>query len=210
VEPSLDIFEELWQYSHVTVGFVGRVLIAAGLLAYGMVKGKILFMIAGLLFLPLLPLLMAISFGACTRTWRLSAQGALAFLIAISLCVASGMFVALMTEPPLLFDDKNPLITTFLISLAVGVAAGLATGDDAAERQLLGLAATAQLVIVPVWFGIMSVFDRPNMLQEGSGRALSLGLNLATILAGALVTYTLLRFKGEGLRRFLNGKKPAH
>src|SRR5206468_3124976 len=35
VEPSVDIFEELWQFTQVTYGFVGRILIGAVLLAYG-------------------------------------------------------------------------------------------------------------------------------------------------------------------------------
>src|SRR4029077_20308395 len=34
VEPSVDIFEELWQFSQITYGFVGRILIGALLLAY--------------------------------------------------------------------------------------------------------------------------------------------------------------------------------
>jgi len=42
VEPTVDIFEELWQFSHVTYGFVGRVLIAAMLLAYGMIQSQLL------------------------------------------------------------------------------------------------------------------------------------------------------------------------
>src|SRR6266481_6936318 len=48
VEPTVDILEELWQFSHITFGFVGRILIGAFLLAYGMIQFKLLFMIAGL------------------------------------------------------------------------------------------------------------------------------------------------------------------
>ncbi len=50
VEPAADIFEELWQFSHITVGLVGRVLIAACLLAYGLIHQQTLIIIAGLLF----------------------------------------------------------------------------------------------------------------------------------------------------------------
>lgn len=73
VEPTVDIFEELWQFSLVTYGFVGRVFIAAMLLAYGMIQQQLLIMLGGLLFLPLLPLLLAIGFGLWTRQWRLAA-----------------------------------------------------------------------------------------------------------------------------------------
>src|SRR4051794_16272026 len=34
-EPSTDLFQELWQFSRVTYGLLGRVLIAAALIAYG-------------------------------------------------------------------------------------------------------------------------------------------------------------------------------
>jgi len=43
VVPASDIFEELWQFSHITVGFVGRNFIAACLLAYGLINQQILF-----------------------------------------------------------------------------------------------------------------------------------------------------------------------
>jgi len=40
------------------------------------------------------------------------------------------------------------------MSLALGVAAGLATSDDVGRRELFGLAAATQVAILPVWFGI--------------------------------------------------------
>jgi hypothetical protein len=91
VEPTLDIFQELWQFSHVTFGFAVRVLAAAFLLAYGMVTDKILFMIAGLLFLQLLPSMLAIGFGLTTRQWRLAGQGAVALVTGIALLVLGGL-----------------------------------------------------------------------------------------------------------------------
>ncbi|HYG81120.1 MAG TPA: hypothetical protein VD861_12065, partial [Pyrinomonadaceae bacterium] len=86
-EPSVDIYEELWQFGHVTYGLVGRVLIASLLLAYGMIEHKLLIMIAGLLLLPLLPLLLAMGFGLWTRQWRLALQGLFAFVVATLLLV---------------------------------------------------------------------------------------------------------------------------
>lgn len=102
VEPSVDIFQELWQFSQVTCGFVGRILIGALLLAYGLVESKLLFMIAGLLFIPLLPLLLSIGFGLWTRQWRLAAQGLFSLAIAIALLVTAGVFVALVNTQTLI------------------------------------------------------------------------------------------------------------
>jgi hypothetical protein len=44
------------------------------LLAYGLVESKLLFMIAGLLFIPLSPLMLSIGFGLWTKQWRLARQ----------------------------------------------------------------------------------------------------------------------------------------
>jgi hypothetical protein len=210
VEPSVDIYEELWQFSHITYGFIGRVFISALLLAYGMIEHKLLLIIAGLLFLPLLPLLLAMGFGLWTRQWRLAGQGLLAFIVANLLLVGGGALVAALTDPPMKFNDHNTLLVGFLISLAVGIAAGLATADDVGRREMIGLAATAQVAILPVWFGVSFVFGFPTLDSTTPGqRALSLLMNVATIVVAAFATYALLRIRGEGLRRFVESSGRA-
>ncbi len=194
VVPATDIFEELWQFSHITVGFVGRNFIAACLLAYGLINQQILLMIAGLLFLQLLPLLLAIGFGAWTRTWKLVGQSASAFFVAVILLILGGVSVAALSNPPLKYDEFNTMLVGFLISLAVGIAAGLANSDDVGRREFLGLAATAQIAIIPVWFGICFVFGFPTTTNQNeiTTRALGFGLNILTIIVASLATYILL------------------
>jgi hypothetical protein len=195
-EPTIDILEELWQFSHVTLGFVGRILIGAFLLAYGIIQFKLLFMIAGLLFIPLLPPILAVGFGVWTRQFRLAAQGMLAFIVATFLLICGGVVVALMTSPPLLYTESNSLLTGLLISLVVGVAAGLATADDVGRREMIGLAATAQVAILPVWFGICFVFGFPILeTNSPSRRALGFGVNVISIVVAAFTTYAALRMK---------------
>lgn len=196
VEPTIDIFEELWQFNQITFGFVGRILIGAFLLAYGMIHFKLLFMIAGLLFIPLLPLMLAVGFGAWTRQFRLAVQGIMAFLVAIVLLICGGVVVALMASPPLLYNESNSLLTGLLISLAVGFAAGLATADDVGRREMIGLAATAQVAILPVWFGICFVFGFPILeTTPPSQRALGFGISVLAIVIASFATYAALRMK---------------
>jgi hypothetical protein len=203
VEPTVDIFEELWQFSHVTYGFIGRVLIAALLLAYGMIEDKLLIMLAGLLFLPLLPLLLAMGFGLWTRQWRLAGQGLFAFIVAVVLLVVGGALVASVIDPPMRYNEHNTFLVGFLISVGVGIAAGLATADDVGRREMIGLAATAQIAILPVWFGVSFVFGFPSLDTATPGRrALSFLVNVATIVAAAFATYALLRMRGGALGRF--------
>ncbi len=194
VVPASDIYQELWQFSHITVGFVGRNFIAACLLAYGLIHQKILLIIAGLLFLQLLPLLLAFGFGAWTGKWKLAGQSALAFLVAVVLLIGGGAAVAAVSNPPLKYDQFNTMLVGFLISLAVGIAAGLANSDDVGRREFLGLAATAQIAIIPVWFGICFVFGFPatTSSDEIMTRAAGFGLNILTIIVASLATYVLL------------------
>jgi hypothetical protein len=198
-----DILQELWQFSHITYDFVGRVFIGACLLAYGLIQQQILLIIAGLLFLPLLPLLLAIGFGAWTSKWKLVGQSSLALLTAIVLLVLGGVFVALLAKPPVKYDEFNSLLVSFLISFAVGVAAGLAHIDDAGKREMIGLAATAQTAIVPVWFGICLVFGFPPTASESdiTNRALSFFVNIATIIVTAMAVYALTRAATRSIAR---------
>jgi hypothetical protein len=203
VAPTVDIFEELWQFSQVTYGFVGRILIGALLLAYGLVEYKLLFMIAGLLFIPLLPLMLSMGFGIWTRQWRLVEQGLFSLVIAILLLGVGGVIVGLLTNPPVQYSDFNSLATGFLVSLAVGVAAGLATVDDVGRRELIGLAATAQIAIIPAKLGLCIVLGF-QVIDATTPPRLILGLllNVLGIVIAALATYAAIGVKGKALKFF--------
>jgi hypothetical protein len=209
VEPATDVLEDLWQFTHITTSFVVRNFIAAAFVAYGMIQQQLLLIIAGLLFLPLLPILLSISFGALTKQWKLVGKAALAFFVTIVLLLAGGGLIAAVSSPPLRYNEFNSLAVGFLISLAVGIGAGFATTDDIGRRELLGLAATAQIVLIPVWFGISLVFGF-SMTQNGSQiteRALAFVINVSTIIVAALITYALLRFKRNSFERWDSGKE---
>jgi hypothetical protein len=189
--PGTDILEELWQFSHITWGFTARIFIGGGLLAFGLIHHQLLIMVAGLLFLPLLPLLLAVSFGLVTKEYKLTAQGAGAFLTSILLLTGAGVAVGLISRPPLQYDEFNSLLTGLIISFAVGLAAVLASADDSGKRELIGLAATSQVAIIPVWFGISFVFgfSPTNSNTEIYTRAGGLVLNTLMIIIAAAVTF---------------------
>jgi Domain of unknown function (DUF389) len=199
VEPTPDIFEELWQFSHVTFGFIGRIFIASLFLAYGIIEAKTLLIVAGLLFLPLLPPILAIGFGIWTKEWRLASQGAVALLVASTLGVFAGILTALVTSPPIRFNESNSLLTSFLISLGVGIAAGLATADDVGRREMIGLAATAQIAVLPVWFGVCTIFGFPASPIERGAIFL---INVFTLVLASFATYGFLGMQGRALHRF--------
>ena len=208
VEPTSDLFQELWQFCQVTYGFVGRIYIGAVLLAFGLIDYRLLFMIAGLLFIPLLPVMLGIGFSLWTRQWRLLLQASMALLVAVILLAAGGVTVALLSNPPLRFTESNSLLTGLIISLAVGVAAGLATTDDVGRREMIGLAATAQVAIVPVWLGISAVFGLPAAdPTPPKQRIIGWLVNVMGIIVASLATYAALRMKGASLRVFQ--KHPA-
>jgi hypothetical protein len=204
VEPSLDIYEELWQFSHITYSFAGRVFIAGALVAYGMIENKMLIMLAGLLFVPFLPLLLAIGFGMRIREWRLAKIGALAFTVGVALLMGAGATVALLVNRPVSYNESNPLMASLLVSLAIGVAATLAIGDDVGKREIIGLAASAQVAIIPVWFGISVVRGYPVATSSpASERAITFLVNVAAVIAASLCAFIVLRVRGAGLRQFI-------
>jgi hypothetical protein len=208
--PALDVYQELWQFSHVTPSFVGRVLVAGALLAYGMIQDQLLVMAAGLLFLPVLPALLAAGLGARTGEWRLAGRAALALAVAAGLTVLAGAGVALLAAPPLRFQDFPAPLPGFLLSLGIGVAAGLATTDDAGRRELVGLGAASQVALVPAWLGASLVYGLgdggPALLAERLG---AFGVNTATIVAAAAATYAALGLSGDSVRRAAAGAAGA-
>ena len=192
--PMIDIDQELWQFSHVTYSFVVRVLIASILLSYGMVHDNPLLMIGGLMFLPFMPLVLGVAFGILSRQWSLVAQSLAAFVTATLLICAGGAAVALFAEPPIMFDHFPPLAAGLFFSALVGVAGGLATADDAGHRQLIGLAATSQLALVPAWLGISLVFG---FVDSPGEKLASFSGNFAALLAGAGAVYLFLSNRGR-------------
>lgn len=191
--PILDIDEELWQYTHVTSSFAARVLIAAVLIAYGMVRDNLLFVIGGLIFLPFMPIVLALGFGTLTRQWRLVGHGLLAFVAAIVLIGLGGVIVAVFADPPMMFDSFVPTVAGLCFSLLVGIAGALGTGDDTGHRQLVGLAAASQLALLPAWFGISLVFGFTESIAEKAGAFVG---NATALVIGALATYAVLALRG--------------
>jgi len=79
-----------------------------------------------------------------------------------------------------------------VFSLLVGTAAALATAADAGHRQLVGLAATSQLVLIPAWFGLSFVFGFTDSAAE---KALSFGLNVLGLLSGGAAAYGFFKWR---------------
>jgi len=201
VEPATDLFQELCQFCQVTYGFIGRIFIGAVLLALGMLDDRLLLMIAGLLFIPLLPLILGIGFSLRTRHWYLFRQAILALTVAMMLLALAGITVALLTNRPVRYSESNSLLTGFLISFAVGIAGALATGDDVGRREMIGLAATAQVAIIPVWFGLCIISGFFGFTSDlPTVRLLALAINIVAIVLSSYATYAVLRMKGETLR----------
>ncbi len=202
VIPPADVLQELWQFSHITVSFIGRIFIGGALLAFGLINHQILVIVAALLFLPLLPLLLAISFGLQSRRYKLVLHGMAAFVSACILLLLGSMTVALFSSPPVKYDEFNSLPVSFAISLAVGIAAVLAHVDDGGKRELIGLAATSQIAIIPAWFGVCWVLGFPG--STGRSEIVSHGgvffLNIFTIIITSLITYAIVESSGKSLQ----------
>jgi len=208
VVPSTDLLQDLYQFAHITWGLIGRVLLAACLLAYGLLHQSLLMMIAGMMFIPLLPVISAVGFGAWVGHWRLSVRALGILGMTLALLFLGGLAVGAMTSPPIQYSDFPPLIAGALISAAVGVAAALANTDDVGRRELIGLAATSQIAIVPAWMGLCTALGLPASATGGEvpKHLLSLVINIACVVVASLITYVAIRAPHPSLR-VLNDEK---
>jgi hypothetical protein len=204
-QPTTDVLDELWQFAHLTPSFVGRTLVGGGLVTFGLTESKILFLMAGLLFVPLLPLVLGIAFALLTRDWRLLATAGQTLAVGLGLLVVGGAVLALLLQPPMKVNDFGELRTTVLASLAIGAAAGLATTDNSGWRQLIGLAAASQVSLVPAWLGysIVHGLTSAGLEPDPTQRMLAVPISLLCLTGSALVAYAGVRMRPGIIHRYL-------
>ncbi|HEY2848174.1 MAG TPA: hypothetical protein VGI80_10180 [Pyrinomonadaceae bacterium] len=202
VIPSTDILEDLYQFNHVTAGLIGRVFLAACMLSYGLLNQDLLLMIAGMMFVPLLPVLSAIGFGGWLGHRRLALRAILVLALTCTLLFIAGVVIGTIGTPPLQYTAFPTLLTGAIISSGVGIAAALAHTDDVGRRELIGLAATSQIAIAPAWLGLCTVVGIPATMGDGmiEKRLLSLAINIACVIVASLVTYIAVRAIHPSLR----------
>jgi hypothetical protein len=203
VEPGIDICQELWQFNHLTLSLVLRTIVAGGLIAFGLINDQTLILISGILFLPTLPMVLAIGFGSWLRQWRLVMAALRTFGVCIGLLVLSSAVVALASNGPVKYNEFASLPVSALMSVGVGIAAALASSDDAGRRELIGLAATAQIAIVPCWLGAVLILgpSATGSENEAAFRLLGFAMNIGIIIISSTATYILLGTISPALKR---------
>ncbi|MDB4987718.1 MAG: hypothetical protein JWN04_2896 [Myxococcaceae bacterium] len=189
-EPAPDIVQDLWQYSHLTVGLVGRALVGATLLGYGMICDKLLLMAGGLLFLPLLPVLLALGWATQSRDGPLFRHAAKAMCSLTLVMLFGGLLASALTGRAMQYADFSELPTACMLSFGIGVAGALATGDDVGRRELIGLATASQVALVPVWLGAALLRSDT---EHAWSRLASCGGSMLTLVSASSLTYWLLR-----------------
>jgi hypothetical protein len=194
VEPALDVLEDLWVLNHVTPSYLGRASSSALLLAYGMFENSAISIVVAALFVPFLSQVLGISFGLWAGDRALARTAALALGISTLVSVLAGAVIALSYGGPLGFTDFKPPLWSFIFSCATGVAAGLASADDAGRRYIIGVAAAAQSAVFPVWFGVCLTRGFPSS-ETTVERIATFGINLLTIavVSGAVYASIGLR-----------------
>lgn len=156
------VLQDLWLQNHITVGFVARAFVSALLLSYALVEADLITLMAALLFTPFLAQDLAMGFGLLTREWRLARQGLLALLTSTGLTILAGVVVAAAVGGPIQYDQFGTLISNFVLSLIVGIVAGLDTADKSGRREFIAVAAAAQFATFPAWFGLSLVLGFPD------------------------------------------------
>jgi len=202
LEPPINVFEDLWQLNHLTLSYYARALAGAGLLAYGMLLNDPVTIVIAALFLPFLSQSIALSFGPWAGDWGLARQGLKAFTVSTLASLLSGVAIALLHGPPMLFHGYLAPLPSFVISAIIGLTAGFITADDAGRRYLIGVAAAVQYGVFPVWFGFALVEGFPDR-KTTLTRIAVFFINTAAITLFALLGYLLLDIKRKDVRAFV-------
>ena len=193
-EPFPDVIQDFWQLSHLTVTYVARAGAGAALLATGIIEDNPIAIVVAALFLPFLSQVLALSLGLWSRDAKLAMHGARALLASIVLALIAGAVVAYCEGGPILFQGFKGPLPSFVISALIGITAGLSAADDTGRRYLIGVAASVQLAIFPVWFGAAAVLGFP-AADVVKVRLLSFVINFMTIAGMAVVGYAYLHLK---------------
>jgi hypothetical protein len=196
VRPVSDVLFELWQHSHVTAGFIGRLFVGSVLVGVGMCAHNFLLLAAGLLFVPLIHIVLAIAFSLDRRNGKLLWQALKALFCAMLVLASGGAVVGLTVGERMPFVSVGGPLVTAALALAIGVAGALAAGDDAGRRELIGLATASQLALVPVWTG--AELARAHFSELGT-RATTFAVALLTMVATSALTFVALRLSGGRL-----------
>lgn len=206
VEPPVNVFEDLWQLSHVTVSYFARALAGAILLTYGMLHDNPITMVVAALFLPFLSQVLAVSFGIWAGDWSLARQGCKALIVSTTTSFLAGAVVAFLQGGPMRFTHFSSMLPSFALSAVIGIAAGPITADDAGRRYLIGVAAAVQYGIFPVWFGSCLVLGFPpsGITIERIG---TFAINVVTIAAAALIAYLFLGIKRKDVAVFIKHRR---
>lgn len=207
VEPGVDVLEDLWQLSHITPSYLGRAGSAAILLAFGMFENSAISIVVAALFLPFLSQVLAASFGLYMGDRRLALQGMAAFGVSALACLAAGAAFGALHPGPMLFTDFKGPLASFIMSCAIGAAAGLASADDAGRRYLIGVAAAVQYSVFPLWLGVCLVRGFPSATLA-AGRLAAFGINIAVIGLMSAAVYAWAGMRREEVRRFRSKFKP--
>lgn len=198
-EPFPDVIQDLWQLSHITPSYLGRAAAGGILLAMGIIENNPLSIVAAALFLPFLSQILALSFGMWSRDLQLTIQGVRAVFVSIGISMAAGVAVALVLGGPIQFMGFRSPLSSVVVSLAIGLTAGLSMADDTGRRYLIGVAAAVQLAIFPVWLGAALILE-PSATHVVQVRILTFAINLVTIGIAAVMAYLGLHFRTEGWR----------
>lgn len=206
-EPAADVLDDLWQMSHVTAGYVARAAAGSILLADGVIKNSAISIVVAALFLPYLSPVLGFGFGAWSGDRGLLRKAARAVAVSTAIAYAAGAAVAFAERTTAIaFTDFRGFVASFIVSAAIGAAAGMSTADDVGRRYLIGVAAAVQLAILPVWLGAATVAGFPSARAMLS-RAATLLLNAGTIVAVAVAAYASMGMHRKEMRRVVERRR---
>ena len=190
--------ESLIESSSPTQAFF-LVLVLAGIITtFGIMLNNVAVVIGGMLVSPLLAPILAITMGIVVSDYKLIARSfkvlakAILWVVIVSLLIAI-FFINKEVNQEIISRTKPDLVY-FAIALASGVAASFAMSKEEFSERMVGVAVAIALLPPLSVLGIGIAFLKWQII---SGALVLFLANLAGILLGSLIVFSLLRFYPE-------------
>ena len=178
------------------MGFYLLLALATFIVTIGMIKNNIPLIIGGMLVAPLLSPILSISLSITILNWKTFLRSMIIFtLSAIFACLTAALIGAIIpfkiNEIDLVNSLKEIDLSSFLISIAAGIAASFTWAKKELNSALSGVAIAVTLLPPLSVMGLAIIMNEYSILREATVLYLS---NVSGVVIGSLIIFLIMGF----------------
>lgn len=190
--------KKLIESSSPTQGFFLVLILSTIIVTVGILLNSVGIVIGGMLVTPMLSPILAISLGIVMADYKMIKRSFMVLFKSIGWVIVISVVIALFVIDKQLnyeiISRTKPDLLYFIIALASGIAASFAISKQEFSERMVGVAVAIALLPPLAVIGIGISFWKFSIVAGSIGLFLA---NLAGILLGSLIVFSLLRFYPE-------------